>query len=268
MNLQILVSKRGTKVVTATNLYVALNLPTQHYEKTVKKWLTDIYEFDDGIRGAVRMQDYAPRTSPKDAIVKDYYLSIEFAKLITLNSNSNVKLKYAKQLFSLENKHGERGVITKEQALSIIELTKAMGLVSLQEASEEQHRKTFEAQAETAAKNWWKHRLELMGYSIEQLKVRLKEQGKDVRGKSLRTLLMELDKYEVIRGGIIDLFMALGKTERYAKTMGDLAKRIAKELALEVHDDRSAGSLFAPTINPQVIQEVRNLEKGAVLSVW
>ncbi|MEM9887506.1 MAG: hypothetical protein AAF849_16540 [Bacteroidota bacterium] len=268
MNLQILVSKKGTKVITATNLYVALELPTQHYEREVKKWLTDIYEFDDGIRRAERMKDYAPRTSPKDAIVKDYYFSIEFAKLVTLNSKSKVKLKYARQLFSLENKHGERGVITKEQAVSIIELTKAMGLVSLQEASEEQHRKTFEAQPDSQSENWWKHRIELLGYSVDQLKDRLKDQGKEVRGKSLRSLLMEWDKYEAIRSGIIDLFMAMGKTERYAKTMGDLSKRIAKELALDVHDDRSAGSLFAPSINPKIIQEVRSLEKGAILSVW
>lgn len=268
MNLQILISKKGTKVITATNLYVALELPTQHYAKEVKKWLTDIYEFEDGIRTAERMHDFAPRTYPKDAIVKDYYLSIEFAKLITLNSKSKVKLKYAKQLFSLENKHGERGVITKEQAVSIIELTKAMGLVSCLEATEEQHRKTFEAQSITEKTNWWKHRIELLGYSVDQLKERLLEQGKEVRGKSLRALLMELDKHELIRSGIIDLFMALGKTERYAKTMGDLAKRIAKELSLDIHDDRSAGSLFAPTINPQVVQEVKNLEKGSYLGVW
>ncbi|MEM8526748.1 MAG: hypothetical protein AAGG68_19060 [Bacteroidota bacterium] len=268
MNLQILVSKKGTKVVTATNLYVALELPTQHFEKEVKKWITDIYEFDDGIRRPVRMKDYAPRTIPKDLIHQDYYISIEFAKLITLNSKSKVKLKYAKQLFSLEEKHGERGVITKEQALSIIELTKAMGLMSCQEASEQQHRKTFEAMNGETEDNWWKHRIELLGYSVEQLKERLKEKGKEVRGKSLRTLLLELDKHEVIRSGIIDLFMAMGKTERYARTMGDLAKRIAKELSLEVHDDRSAGSLFAPSVNPQVIQEVKNLDKGQYLSVW
>jgi phage anti-repressor protein len=268
MNLQILVSKKGTKVLKATNLYVALELPTQHYERDVKKWLTNIYEFSDGIRRPERMADYAPCTKPKDAIIKDYYLSIELAKLITLSSNSKVKLKYAKQLFSLEDKHGERGVITKEQAVSIIELTKAMGLMSCQEASEEQHRRLFEEQHADQSEDWWKHRIELLGYSVEQLKDRLREQGKDVRGKSLRQLLLELDQYEVIRGGIIDLFMALGKTERYARTMGDLSKRIAKELAIDIHDDRVNGSLFAPTMNMQVIQEVKNLDKGTVLGVW
>lgn len=268
MNLQILVSKKGTKVVTATNLYVALELPTQHYEREIKKWLADIYEFEDGIRKAERMKDYSPRPQAKNAIIKDYYLSIELAKLVTLASNSKVKLKYAKQLFSLDNKHGERGVITKEQALSIIELTKAMGLISCQEASEALHRRHFEAQHAARSEDWWKHRIELLGYSVDQLKDKLRAQGKDVRGKSLRHLLLELDPHEVIRSGIIDLFMALGKTERYARTMGDLAKRIAKELALDVHDDRSSGSLFAPPVNLQVIQEVKNLEHGATLSVW
>ncbi|MEM1327377.1 MAG: hypothetical protein AAGI23_15545 [Bacteroidota bacterium] len=268
MNLQILVSKKGTKVVKATNLYVALQLPTQHYERDVKKWITNIYEFSDGIRTPERMLDYAPCTKPKDAIIKDYYLSIELAKLITLASNSKVKLKYAKQLFSLEDKHGERGVITKEQAVAIIELTKAMGLMSCQEASEAQHRRLFEEQQTEQSEDWWKHRIELLGYSVEQLKNKLREQGKEVRGKSLRQLLLEFDQHEVIRSGIIDLFMALGKTERYARTMGDLSKRIAKELAIDVQDDRVSGSLFAPKVDMAVIQEVKALDKGAFLGVW
>jgi hypothetical protein len=50
--------------------------------------------------------------------------------------------------------------------------------------------------------------------------------------------------------------------------MGDLSKRIAKELAIDIHDDRVNGSLFAPTMNMQVIQEVKNLDKGTVLGVW
>ena len=35
-------------------------------------------------------------------------------------------------------------------------------------------------------------------------------------------MLMQVDKYEMIRTGVIDLFIAMGKTERYARNLGDL----------------------------------------------
>ena len=108
MDLQILVSKKGTKVVKASNLYLVLGLPNKQYTANLRRWLEDIYEFRDGIRKPQSMKDYALR--PKQAIddreklVDDYYLSLELAKLITLNTKSKLKQKYATFLLNLEEK--------------------------------------------------------------------------------------------------------------------------------------------------------------------
>ena len=64
------------------------------------------------------------------------YISVELAKLITLNSKSKVKQKYAKWLFSLEDQVENAELLTKEQVLAALELAKAMSLMSCQEACE------------------------------------------------------------------------------------------------------------------------------------
>ncbi len=268
MVLQVYISKKGTRVVAATQLHQALQLPDHHYPTNVKRWITDVYEFKDGIRKPVKMQDFANRKSEGSKILKDYYLTVELAKLITLNSNSKVKQKYAKYLFSLEDQVDNGELLTKEQVLNVLELTKAMGMVSCQEAAEKSHLKVYEARNGGSGRNWWKHRADVMGYSVEKLRRKLEQMGKAVRGKTQRQMLMQVDKYEVVRTGVVDLFMGMGKSERYARNLGDLAKAFAKELNLEIFDDRRETSLFAPNANDKLVNELKSFEKSGRLSVW
>ncbi|MCB0566707.1 MAG: hypothetical protein KDD01_20250 [Phaeodactylibacter sp.] len=268
MVLQIYISKKGTKVVAATQLHQILQLADHHYPTNIKRWLTDVYEFKDGIRKPVKMQDFANRKGKGNSIVKDYYLSVELAKLITLNSKSKVKQKYAKYLFSLEEQVDNGELLTKEQVLNVLELAKAMGMVSCQESAEKSHLKIYETRNGGSGNNWWKHRAEVMGYSVEKLRRKLQQLGKNVRGKTQRQMLMQVDKYEMIRTGVIDLFMAMGKTERYARNLGDLAKTFAKELNIEIFDDRQQASLFTPDANDQLVNELKAFEQNGRLRVW
>ena len=269
MELQVLVSKKGTKVVTATNLHQVLQLPDHHYATNVKKWLCDIYEFKDGIRKPTAMRDYARRQLKDKHVLKDYYLSVELAKLITLSSKSKVKQKYAKWLFMQEDQVEDAELMTKDQVKAVLELTKAMGLVSCQEACERQHMKTYEERNGGSPANWWKHRSNLLGYSTDRLRKKLKLIGKKSNGQSQRQMLMQLDKHEMVRTGVIDLFMAIGKSERYAKSLGDLAKFFAKELNIDVQDDRTPmTSALASNTNSQLVNDLKSFNKRGVLSLW
>ncbi len=96
--LQILISKKGTRVVTASNLYYILELPNKHFVSNFSKWLEDVYEFRDGIRQPASLKDYAQKPSKENPLLVDFYLSLELAKLITLASKSKHKKKYAKWL--------------------------------------------------------------------------------------------------------------------------------------------------------------------------
>lgn len=97
MELEILESKQGTKVVTASNLYQVLGLPAQQYSTNLRKWMKDLYEFRDGIRRPQPLRDYAKRPRPGEPI-EDFYLTLELAKLIALRTTSKQKLKFARLL--------------------------------------------------------------------------------------------------------------------------------------------------------------------------
>lgn len=256
MELQILVSKKGTKVVTGTNLHQALELPNQHFLTNVKKWLNDWYEFRDGIRKPIRLRDYGPRRVKDNPILDDYYFSVEFAKMIALRTKSKAKLKVAKQLFTLDASLSEQENLTTDQLLHLVEITKAMSIVSCQEASEREHLRTYKERNEGQAVNWWIYRAKILGYSAEELRDKLRRRGQSPKGKNQRELLASVDQLELIRAGVIDLFMALGKSLTYARRMGDLSKMLANELHIEIFDDRQGQTLFAPPINPHGVREL------------
>jgi hypothetical protein len=102
MQLEVLESKKGTKVVTATNLHAALKLPVRQYGAQVRRWLRDAYELSDGIRRPQPYRDFAKRPRPGEPI-EDFYLTLELAKSITLRSNSKDKLKFARLLELYQN---------------------------------------------------------------------------------------------------------------------------------------------------------------------
>ena len=272
MDLQILVSKKGTKVVKASNLYLILGLPNKQYAIILRRWLNDVYEFKDGIRKPSSMKDFAMRPKQADddreKLVDDYYLSIEFAKLVTLNTKSKSKQKYATFLLNLEDKTNNSDLLSIDQVMAVLELAKVMGLVSCQAAAEQKHLEMYEARNNGTAANWWTFRSKVLGYSSDKLKEKMKCSGKNATGKTQRQMLMQLDKYEMVNTAVIDLFMALGKTEQYAKNLGKLAKIFAKELNVEIFDDRDSSLPLTPHLNSELATEVKQLKKGRYLQLW
>lgn len=267
MDIQILVSKKGTQVVTATNLHDALHLPLHKYNSNIKKWLTDFYAFRDDVRQPIILHDYAKRVSNSKR--EDFYISLELAKLITLNSNSLVKQKLAKYFLSLDDTAAKDEMLTKDQVVAVLELTKVMGLISCQKSVEKHHLHRFE-EAQGRAFEWWQYRANLLGYSVKELREKMHEVGQNYKGKNLLQMLMRLDKYEIIRMAVIDLFLALGKSEKYAKNMGDLSKVFAREMKIEIWDDRKSAINFANVnVNMDLVNEVKNFRnEGNYLGLW
>lgn len=116
MELEVLVSKQGTKVVAASNLYHVLQLPSKNYGVQLRKWMKDLYEFRDGIRRPQPLRDYAKRPRPGEP-VEDFYLTLELAKLIALRTNSKYKLKYARLLDVVEQ-NGQMNLFQQAPAIS------------------------------------------------------------------------------------------------------------------------------------------------------
>ena len=143
-----------------------------------------------------------------------------------------------------------------------------MGLVSCQTACERKHLEIYEARNGGSAANWWNFRAKLLGYSTNDLKKALQKAGGKASGKTQRQMLMHIDKYEMVRTAVIDLFMALGKSETYAKNIADLAKAFAKEMNVEIFDDRNSIPAFLPEVNEKLVNQVRNMEPGRQFQLW
>lgn len=266
MNIQILISKKGTQVVTTSNLHDVLDLPLHKYNSNIKKWISDVYAFQDDVRKPKIMQDYALRSAKGKR--EDYYISLELAKLVSLNSNSLVKAELGKYFLSLCKKEEKEEMLTKDQVLAVLELTKVMGMISCQKSVEKQHQNKY-SQAQGKPYEWWKYRANLLGYSVQELKDKMDEVGQNYKSKNLLQLLMHLDKYEIIRMAVIDLFLALGKSEKYAKNMGDLAKVFAREIKVEIWDDRKSDIQFTHNVNMELVNEVKSFQnEGETLGLW
>ena len=270
MDLPVYISKKGTKVVAATELHQALQLTDHHYATNVKRWITDVYQFRDDIRRPQKLRDFANRKTKSNPILKDYYLTVELAKLICLSSKSKVKLKYAKLLshIEIEETQANSAELNETDVMKVLELAKAMSMVSCQEAAEKSHLKVYETRNGGQTKNWWKYRSEVLGYSAAGLRRKLLAVGKPAQGKTQRQMLLQIDPSESIRTAVIDQYMAMGKTRAFACSMGDLAKRFAKEMRIEVQDDRAGmASLFSPNANAHLMNEIKSFEpKGTAMT--
>lgn len=256
MDLSIFISKKGTKVVLATDLHQALQLTDHHYAANVKKWINDFYEFADGIRKPLKMQEFAKRKQEEAVLWQDYYLSVELAKQICLRSRSKVKQKYASQLAVFDQEE-QLSALSSGQFSHLIELTKAMTLLSCQEECERKHLRIYKERNKNSAANWWQYRAEVLGYSADDLRDKLRRKGVKYQGNNQRAMLARLEPLELIKAGIIDLFTSIGKTRAYAIHMGDLSKEIAQSMDLELIDDHSKLDLFTHAVDPELVLELK-----------
>lgn len=250
------VSKKGTKVVLATDLHQALQLSDQHYAANARKWLNDFYEFTDGIRKPIKMQEFAPRKTAENTIWQDYYLSVELAKQIVLRTRSKVKQRFAKQL-AREMEGEELMGLSAPQFKHLVEVTKAMTLVSCQEECERRHLRLYRDRNGASAANWWQYRSDILGYSTEELRDKLRRRGVQYVEGNHRQILAQADPFELIRAGVIDLFMAIGKSQFYAQRMGDLAKNLAQTLDLQIIDDHRKVDLFTEAVDPELVHRLK-----------
>lgn len=259
MELAILTSKKGTRVLKSTHLHRALGFRDDHYQDNVKRWISDVYQFSDGIRKPAAMTDFARAKRDQDDLVKEYYFSIEFARLITLASRSRNKQPLANKLIREEEAYPQQVFLDTESMLRLLEQTKAMTRFSCQLAAEQRHRAAYERRRGNV--DYWNHyRAEANGFTKEDIQVQLSARGVQFpKRSSLRELLFRYDNLELIRIGLIDLYAAQGHPLAYAKEIGRIGRRLAEQMHLEVTDDRSGEGLFSAPVDESVIAGIRGV---------
>jgi hypothetical protein len=259
MELPILTSKKGTKVIKSTQLYRALGLNDAHYATNVKQWLADVYQFGDEIRKPAGMTDYARCRREPNALIKEYYLTLELARLITLASRSKVKQAIANKLAREEAAYPQRVQLSAEEMIHLLETVKAMTRLSCQLKAEERHAAAYVRRQ--GSQDYWNYfRAEMIGYKKEDIIQQLETQQLKYRKRAtLRELQLRNDAHELIRIGLIDHYAAQGHPLNYAQEIGSIGKHLAAQMQLEIIDDRKGETLFATPVDEQVMAGLRGV---------
>jgi len=128
--IQVLVSKKGTKVVIASHLHQALRIPMFKFNRNVSRWIKDVYAFEDDIRTPKEFKDYGERKF-EFGKQKDYYLSLELAQLICLQAEAdkNTKLALAKHLATMEHSNGTIPLFYQRRAKASKRIKKKINIV-------------------------------------------------------------------------------------------------------------------------------------------
>lgn len=260
MKLIIHISKKGTRVVKATELHRALGLADHHYQNNVRQWIKDVYQFADGIRKPEGLRDFARSPQSRGKLMQEYYLAVEFAKLVALGSRSKVKQAVATKLAKEEDVYPEHVKLSATETLELLEQTKALARISCQKAAESRHLAYYTHQRGNA--DYWNNyrREQVVLTTMADLKEELDRREEKVSSRAgLRDLLQRVNAYELIRIGIVDHYAALGNSLPYAQQLGSLAQELARQLKLEIVDDRQGDLLFAPVVDAEVVRKMQRV---------
>jgi phage anti-repressor protein len=168
----------------------------------------------------------------------DYILNRDSAlNIIVMSGGKNAKK--CREIVIKTYKERETGLAhTNQQIEAFIDLSRAMTLVSIQKQVEKRHFDIYNDRY-----TWYQYRAALLGYDTKDVIKAMQLVNK--KHHSMRTSLIQLDANELIRVGVIDFMIALGKNQEYAKNVGDLCKTMAEKMKLGniIWDDTKSNPL-------------------------
>jgi hypothetical protein len=126
------------------------------------------------------------------------------------------------RLINLYKQHDTGLAFTAPQIEALMDLSKAITLVSIQKQVERKHFNIY-----NNPQSWYEYRAALLGYSKDTLMEAMCQVNKKYH--SIRSSLIQLDSNELIRTGVIDIMKCLGKTDEYAINVGNLCKSISEK---------------------------------------
>lgn len=204
--------------VNAKDIYSFVDVKTPFH-----KWVKKCIEYADLIEGKDFWTEKSESSGGRKPI--EFYFNIDSCKEVCIISATSKAKELRRWLIGLSNQHESGLAFTAPQIEALIDLSKAMTLVSIQKEVEKKHFSLYN-QPET----WWNYRAGLLGYSKNSLIEAMQTVNK--KRTSIRASLMILDSNELIRTGVIDLMLVMGKSIEYSTNAGNLCKSIASKMKL------------------------------------
>ncbi len=252
--LQIYYSKKGTPYIWASELHEKLLI-----EETLQNWFPRMIEY-----GFVENQDYSQHTkvirleNDEDFAAKDWAVQIDMAKHIAIVQKNRAGKSIREYLVSLDKKVQDGKLLSPEQIQALFEVCKILGYFTVQKYLEKEHYDFL-----NKPKNWWEIRAKLLGYQKSDLEEMVRELG--IKYKNQRQALFHIDKYELIRMATLDLFLAMGKSEEYAKNIARFTEEIAKEIKPDIYDDTNSIINFKPKEQIETIEKIQKRKENIFL---
>ena len=180
----------------------------------------------------------------------DYLLVRDAALTVIMMSGGQFASRLRKNVIELYNQHDIGLAFTAQQIEALMDLSRAMTLVSIQKEVEKKHFAIYNDKY-----TWYQYRAALLGYGTNDVIEAMQKVNK--KHHSIRASLVQLDANELIRTGVIDFMVAMGKTNEYATNVGNLCKLMASKMKLGniIWDDTKENPL---KINQSEISERQN----------
>jgi phage anti-repressor protein len=252
--IDIFYTQNNTPFVWASDLHQLLEIATP-----LSTWFPRMIEY-----GFIEDQDFN-QTNKKVRLVqggstikKDWAVTIDMAKHIAIVQRTPVGKLIRDYLLNLDKKVHDGRLLDNNQIRALFEICKVMGFFSVQKFFENEH-----FIIKDRPRDWWNVRAKLLGYGSSDLKEIMDGLGK--KYKSIKQALMATDKYELIRMAIMDMFLAMGKSERYAKNVANFAKTIAKEIKPEMYDDTNTSIDFKTEEQRVIIADIKGYKNNSKL---
>jgi phage anti-repressor protein len=186
-------------------------------------WFKNSIDFIGAIDGKDFYQKNSKSTGGRPTI--EYDVTIDCAKELCLTQRTTRSKELRLWLISLSNKHDVGLAFTVQQIEALMDLSRAMTLISIQKEVEKKHFAIYNDKY-----TWYQYRAALLGYSTNDVIAAMRRVNKNHH--SIRTSLVQLDANELIRIGVIDFMVAMGKTNEYATNVGNLCKSMAVKMKL------------------------------------
>ena len=185
----------------------------------------------------------------------DYLLTKDSAIQIIIMSGGQFAKKLRDKVVELYNQHDTGLAFTSSQIEALMDLSKAMTLISIQKNVEKKHFAIYNDKY-----TWHKYRAALLGYDTKDVIKAMQQVNK--KHRTMRASLMKLDAVELIRVGVVDFMKAMGKSDEYATNVGGLCKSMASKMELGniIWDDTIDNPL---KLNQAEITERQSLYTGA-----
>lgn len=245
-----IVKNENGNLISARELYLELGI-----KRDYSTWIKQSIERAD----LEANKDFTPfkgeSTGGRPTI--DYLLVRDAALSVIMMSGGQFASKLRKTVIELYNQHDAGLAFTAQQIEALMDLSKAMTLVSIQKEVEKKHFAMYNDKY-----TWYQYRAALLGYSTNDVIEAMQKVNK--KHHSIRASLIKLDANELIRTGVIDFMIAMGKSSEYASNAGSLCKSMAMKMKLGniIWDDTKDNPL---KINQSEILERHNNYKDVKL---